>query len=219
LVGTTDFPVVTPDDAHISAEETAYLLTAVNHFRRTPLEPADIVGSYAGIRALYDDGAGSASAVSRDYHLDLDTDGASLLSVFGGKITTARHLADDVLTRLGMEDGETRRRPLPGGDFTDFAALLDTARRCWPFLDEGTIARMARAYGTRIAQMIGNAACLGDMGQDFGFGLYAREVDYLIDREWARSAQDIIWRRSRLGLFMDTSQVEALQIYVAGRTA
>tara|TARA_R110000782_G_scaffold78276_5_gene155180 strand:- start:62187 stop:63653 length:1467 start_codon:yes stop_codon:yes gene_type:complete len=223
LIGTTDAPVSEPEDARISADETEYLLAAVNRYRRQPLTRADIVGSYAGIRALYDDGAGSASAVSRDYHFDLDRHfdrdraGAPVLSVFGGKITTARHLADKALKRLGIRGGDTRDRPLPGGSFTDFTALCDTARRCWPFLDDATIGRMASAYGTRIAEVMGDARSLEDMGQDFGAGLYAREVDYLAAKEWATCAQDILWRRSKLGYRLTASQVDRLQAYMAAR--
>ncbi len=214
LIGTTDAPVEQPSDAHISDQESGYLLEAVNRYRREPLAQTDIVGSFAGIRALFDDGAGSASAVSRDYHLDLDSSGAPLLSVFGGKITTARHLAQDVLNRLGISGGDTRHRPLPGGDIADFAAFLDEVRRRWPFLPAAMIERMACAYGTNIAHVIGASKSLSDMGRDFGAGLHAREVDHLIAHEWARSARDIVWRRSKLGLKMNAAQVEALQAYV-----
>jgi len=214
LIGTTDAPVDDPDDAYISAEETGYLLTAINRYRSTPLHAADIISSYAGIRALHDDGAGDASAVSRDYHLDLDSAGPPLLSVFGGKITTARHLADDVLARLGIPRGDTRHRPLPGGDFSSFDDLCTSAQKRWPFLDGATIDRMARAYGTHIARVIGDAQSGEEMGEDFGAGLYAREVNYLIAQEWAACAQDIVWRRSKLGLCMNMTQVERLQAYI-----
>ena len=214
LIGTTDVPVDKPTDTQIAMDEADYLLAAVNRYRREPLETADIIASYAGIRALYDDGAGSASAVSRDYHLEVDTAGPPLLSVFGGKITTARHLAENVLARLGIADGDTRRRPLPGGEFADFANLIDTVRRRWPFLDAATAARMASAYGTRMSLVVGDAHTRAEMGQDFGAGLYAREIDYLIAHEWATCAQDILWRRSKLGLQLSASQAEILQAYI-----
>ena len=214
LIGTTDEPVDDPADAHISDAETEYLLGAVNRYRREPLTRETIRHSFAGIRALYDDGAGSASAVSRDYHLQLDTAGPPLLSVFGGKITTARHLADDVMARLGIKGGDTRQRPLPGGDFSTLNELLDTARHRWPFLTEDILERMSYAYGTRIALVLGNARSLSDLGQDLGMGLYAREVDYLIAHEWALSAEDIVWRRTKLGLRMSASQVEVLDAYI-----
>ncbi|MEO8723095.1 MAG: glycerol-3-phosphate dehydrogenase [Sphingobium sp.] len=217
LIGTTDVAVDEPSNAHISAEEAEYLLAAVNRYRREPLTVAAIVSSYAGIRALYDDGAVSASTVSRDYHLDLDTAGPPMVSVFGGKITTARHLAENMLALLGLKGGGTRRRPLPGGDFTSFADLFETAKVRWPFLDANTIERMASAYGTHIDRMIGDAQTREDMGKDFGAGLYAREVDYLVTHEWANSAQDIIWRRSKLGLHMSTSQVDMLQAHIEQR--
>jgi len=219
LIGTTDAPVDDPADAHISVEETDYLLTAINRYRNAPLNAGDIVGSYAGIRALYDDGAGAASAVSRDYHLDIDKAGAPLLSVFGGKITTARHLADDVLARLGIKRGDTRQRPLPGGDFSSFADLRDASQQRWPFLESATVERMVRAYGTHIARVIGDAQSREEMGEDFGAGLYAREVEYLIEQEWATCAQDILWRRSKLGLRLSVPQVERVQAYIEGREA
>ncbi len=219
LIGTTDIPMDGPAAAHISAEETDYLLAAVNRYRREPLTREAIRHSFAGIRALHDDGAGSASAVSRDYHLEVDTAGPPLLSVFGGKITTARHLADDVLARLGMKGGDTRHRPLPGGDFTSLGELIDIARHRWPFLGEGILQRMIDAYGTRIALVVGDAHSIGDMGQDFGAGLYAREVDYLVTHEWAHSAEDIVWRRTKLGLRMNASEVSALDAYIRERQA
>lgn len=214
LIGTTDEPVDDPNEAKISAAEVEYLLAAINRYRRTPIVPAQIVSSYAGIRALFDDGAGAASAVSRDYHLDLDTAGPALLSVFGGKITTARHLAEVALARLGIRDRQTRHRPLPGGDIEDFAIFLEDARQRWPFMDGDQLHRMARAYGTCLAEVIGEARGIDDLGQDFGAGLCAHEVDYLIKKEWATTAEDILWRRTKLGLHLDAAQVEALQAYI-----
>lgn len=217
LIGTTDEPVDGPHEARISPAEVEYLLAAINRYRRTPMAPAQIVSSYAGIRALFDDGAGSASAVSRDYHLDLDTAGPPLLSVFGGKITTARHLAEVALARLGINDRQTRHRPLPGGDMQDFAAFLVEARQNLPFIQGDQLHRMARAYGTCLAEVIGDARRVDDLGQNFGAGLYAREVDYLIDKEWATTAEDILWRRTKLGLHLQAAQVEALEAYIDER--
>ena len=214
LIGTTDVAVDGPTDTRISPAEVEYLLAAVNRYRRDPLEPGDVVSRYAGIRALFDDGAGSASAVSREYHLDLDRDGPPLLSVFGGKITTARHLAEAALAKLGVEAGDTRHRPLPGGDMSDFAAMLDTARRRWPFVDDATLDRMAGAYGTRLVHVLGDAQSPEDLGRHFGAGLHAREVDYLVGHEWATCADDILWRRSKLGLRLSGPQADALQAYI-----
>lgn len=219
LIGTTDVPLNDPADAQISDAETDYLLSAVNRYRREPLTRKAIRHSFAGIRALYDDGAGSASAVSRDYHLEINAAGPPLLSVFGGKITTARHLADDALARLGMKSGSTRYRPLPGGDFTSPQKLRDMAKNRWPFLSEDILRRMLTAYGTRIALVLGEARSEDDMGQDFGAGLFAREVEYLIAHEWAHSAKDIVWRRTKLGLRMNASQVQALDAYIMEKRA
>jgi glycerol-3-phosphate dehydrogenase len=149
LIGTTDVPVDTPEEATISADEIEYLCVAANRYLRDPIGPENIVGHYAGIRPLFDDGEKTASAVSRDYRLELDKGGAPLLSVFGGKITTARRLAEVALERLGLS-ADTQDRPLPGGDFTDFDAELARVRNRWPFLDATTSERLLRAYGTRI---------------------------------------------------------------------
>lgn len=210
LIGTTEVTVNDPTDTAIAPAEIAYLLDAANRYLRTPLREEAIVGSYGGIRPLVDDGTQAASAVSRDYRLELDRKGAPLLSVFGGKITTARHLAQAALERLGIEGGDTRARPLPGGDIGDFGAFLASVRARWPFLDEPVARRMAHAYGSRIGRLLGDARAPDDLGTNFGAGLRAREVDYLIRHEWARSADDILWRRTKLGYYLDPTQVEQL---------
>lgn len=214
LIGTTDFPVETPESDTISDEETDYILAAANLYLTRPLARGDIVHAFAGVRPLFDDGTSSASAVTRDYRLELDTSRAPVLSVFGGKITTARHLAEVALQRLGIAGGRTQARALPGGDFADFAGLLEQTRRDWPFLDAFTVKRMAQAYGTRIGLVLGDARRIEDMGPDFGAGLTAREVDYLVASEWAVTAEDILWRRTKLGLRLSTGQVAALRTYL-----
>lgn len=217
LIGTTDVPVKRPSDTHVSTAEVEYLLAAVNRHRRQPLAARDVVSSYAGVRALFYDGARSASAVSREYHLELDREGPPLLSVFGGKITTARRLAAVALEQLGISGSDTRSRCLPGGDMSSLAAVLDSARRHWPFVAAATLERMAGAYGTRMAQILADVRSPGDLGQDFGAGLYAREVDYLLAHEWATSAEDILWRRSKLGLRLSAAHADVLQTYIEGR--
>lgn len=214
LIGTTEVTVDDPTDTGIAPAETAYLLDAANRYLRTPLREDAIVGSYGGIRPLVDDGTMAASAVSRDYRLELDSKGAPLLSIFGGKITTARHLAQAALARLGIDGGDTRARPLPGGDFADFGVFLADVRRRWPFLDESVARRMARAYGSRISAILADARSADDLGTHFGAGLHAREVDYLIRHEWARCADDILWRRSKLGYYLSPAQVERLAHHV-----
>jgi glycerol-3-phosphate dehydrogenase len=215
LIGTTDFTVETPESDTISSEETDYILAAANRYLTVPLTRADIVHAFAGIRPLFDDGTSSASAVTRDYRLEFETRPAPILSVFGGKITTARHLAERVLARLGIAGGQTAARPLPGGDFADFGAFLQQVRLGWPFLDAVTAGRMARAYGTRIAAVLGDARSLADLGRDFGAGLTVREVDYLVASEWAVTAEDVLWRRTKLGLRFTPEQVSELRAYLA----
>lgn len=220
LVGTTDIPVECAGDDQPSAEERTYLLAAARaHFGRD-FGDDDIAWAFAGIRALHDDGSANPSAVSRDYRLVLDRrGGAPLLSVYGGKLTTARHLAEMVLRRLGLTRGDTSRRPLPGGDTGPFPAFLGDVRRRWPFLGDGRSERMARAYGSRLAMMLGEIGSEMEMGEDFGGGLTRTEVDYLIRNEWAATAEDVAWRRSKLGLHLSARQIERLAAYMAGRTS
>jgi glycerol-3-phosphate dehydrogenase len=218
LVGTTDVPVDDPADARISDAETDYLLAAVNRYFTRQSGRADIVATYSGIRSLYDDGASEARQVTRDYVLELDASGPPLLSVFGGKITTARHLGEVALERLARPLGITpsaasRTRPYPGGDIEDFGAFLEGVRRRWPWLGADRSLRMARAYGTLLDAMLGDAA---DGGEEFGAGLTAREVDWLVTREWAQTAEDILWRRTKLGLTGEVD-VEKLEAYLAER--
>jgi len=214
LVGTTDMPVEKPEDAVISAEEIAYLCAATNAYFTRQVSPADVSWSYAGVRALYDDGAKSAKDVTRDYRLELDdTPGPKLLSVFGGKITTARHLATEALDRLGVEGFKfTRTQPLPGGDIDVAfnAALIPLA--LW--MPEEMVVRLARSYGTRLVALIGNAVHLRDMGRHFGGGLYEREVRYLIDHEFATTAEDVLWRRTKLGLKLTPKEAKDLAAWM-----
>lgn len=214
MIGTTDQPVQDPEDSAASQAEVDYLLAAINLYLARPLAESDIVGKWAGIRALFDDGSASASAITRDYRLELDTSQAPILSVFGGKITTARHLAEEALARLGIAAGHTATRPLPGGDFQDLAALTAEIRRRWPFLDAFSSNRLAHAYGTRVARVLGDAATIGELGQDFGHGLTAREVDYLVGTEWVVTCEDILSRRTKLGYRFNDVQRETLAGYI-----
>ncbi|WP_454886637.1 glycerol-3-phosphate dehydrogenase [Sphingomonas oryzagri] len=225
LIGTTD--VAWHDDPAtpaISDEEIRYLCESVNRYFADPISPADIVRTYSGVRPLFDDGSDSASAVTRDYVLKLaEEKGPQILSVFGGKITTYRRLAEHALDKLApflpaMGKSWTANAPLPGGDITggDFDAFLVDVRRRWPFLSEQTSLRLARAYGTRIKRLLGGAVSLADMGEDLGGGLHTREVDYLVREEWARTAGDVLWRRSKLGLHVPLGTAERLTQYLAG---
>ncbi|HEV2569589.1 glycerol-3-phosphate dehydrogenase [Sphingomonas sp.] len=211
LVGTTDVPVESPAEAPISAEETDYLLAAVNRYFAKQTAQDDVISTYAGIRSLYDDGASEARQVTRDYVLELDEAGPPLLSVFGGKITTARHLGEVAVAKLGRPLGldplsVTKARIFPGGEMDGFADFLAKVRARWPWLGDERSYRMSRAYGSMLEAMIGDR---GDLGEEFGAGLGAVEVDWLVEREWARTVEDILWRRTKLGL---TSEVDEARL-------
>ena len=187
--------------------------------------------SYAGVRPLYDDDATSAAAVTRDYELELsgDADSPILLSVFGGKITTYRKLAEHALEKLqpwlgGSVESWTGSTPLPGGDMQaskkpdeDFARFITHTKMRWPFLPDTLIRRLARTYGTRLSSVVGDAKSLADLGEDFGAGLSGSEVDYLCDHEWAKTVEDILWRRTKLGLHVPASTIEKLSQYLRQR--
>jgi glycerol-3-phosphate dehydrogenase len=219
LIGTTDKPVTGDLSApSIDPDETAYLCRSVNRYFTRQIGAGDVVGSYSGVRPLFDDGHAKASEVTRDYVLRLGTrEAPQLLSAFGGKITTYRRLAEHALEQLAsflppMGRPWTAGVPLPGGDLPDgdFAAFLASVRRRWPFLDQSTAARMAHAYGKRIERVLGDATVLDDLGA----GLSTREVDYLVAHEWARTVDDILWRRTKLGLHGGADLRERVQGYL-----
>ena len=226
LIGTTD---VAYDgdlaDVGISAEETSYLCAAINRYFVRPIGVGDIVWSYAGVRPLLDDGAGDPATVTRDYRLELDAGPgrAPLLSVFGGKITTYRRLAEQAMAELaphtpGAGRPWTALSHLPGGDIddADFARFLDGIEARYRWLPASLAHRYARAYGTRTAVLIGDARGPADLGRDFGAGLFEREAAYLAATEWARSAEDILWRRSKLGLVAPEGTAAALDAWLSG---
>jgi glycerol-3-phosphate dehydrogenase len=210
LIGTTDIPVARPEEAVISAEEIAYLCAAANAYFVRQTRPKDLVWSYAGVRSLYDDGAAQAKDVTREYHLELDpVPGARLLSVFGGKITTARALALEALDLLGIGGLRfTATSALPGGNI--MAPFTARMAELSEWLPAPLLQRLARAYGTRIDAVLGNAAKLADLGRHFGAGLYEAEARYLMEVEFARTADDILWRRSKLGLEMTKAEQDGL---------
>ncbi len=229
LIGTTDVPYAgDPSDLDISAEETHYLCQSVNRYFKKQITPADVVWSYAGVRPLYDDDAASAAAVTRDYELELMAgDGVpALLSVFGGKITTYRKLAEHALEKLqpylgGSSESWTGHTPLPGGNIPaskkpddDFERFVAHSQTRWPFVPPATLRRLARAYGTRIGHILANAKSLSGLGDDFGGGLSQAEIDYLCEHEWAQTADDILWRRSKMGLHVPQDTREKLQRYL-----
>lgn len=215
LIGTTDVPVDRPDRAEVSPEEIRYLCEAADRYFETQLVPGDVVWSYSGVRALHDDGAANPRAVTRDYHLELDArPGPKLLSVFGGKITTARALAEAALDRLGVEGRRsTGWLMLPGGDL--YPAFLEWLQGLASWMPGELADRLSRAYGTRLRDLVGDATSLKALGRHFGAGLYEREVRWLADREFARNADDILWRRTKLGLRFTMAQRKALERYLA----
>jgi len=226
LIGTTDADHLGPDTAPVCTEaERDYLLAFASEYFKTPVTREDIVWTYSGVRPLYDDGSSSATAATRDYVLKLDERaGAPMLNVFGGKITTYRRLAEAALAKiapvLGNDRGDwTAGVPLPGGDFPvgDVDRLIAELRAAYPFLDARWARRLVRAYGTEAAQMLGDARAASDLGQDFGASLTEREVTWLMRCEYARRAEDVVWRRSKLGLRMTAEQIAALDAWMRER--
>jgi glycerol-3-phosphate dehydrogenase len=229
LIGTTDEAWQgAPGRATIDHQETEYLLGTVARYFERPVAQDDIVWSYSGIRPLYDDHAASAAAVTRDYvlHLEGDPAHAPLLSIFGGKITTYRKLAEHALQALApffpaATGAWTAGATLPGGDMpdADFERFLAGIVARYPRLASSLLHRLARAYGTSTPSLLGEAATADDLGEDFGAGLHAREVDFLYDREWARTADDILFRRSKLGLHVPPGTAERIDAYLARRSS
>jgi len=220
LIGTTDEDFNgDPTEVAITATEENYLCTAVSEYFRTPVASDKIIWRYAGVRPLRDDGASAAQQATRDYVLELDAPNGlpPLLSVFGGKITTYRRLAEAALKKLtphipSLRPAWTAHAHLPGGDFPHdgLAALhAETARR-YPFLPAADLRRLLRTYGTRVADLLGDARTLADLGADFGAGLTARETDFLQRTEWAVMADDILFRRTKRGLHMAADEIARL---------
>ena len=228
LIGTTDVEHDGPPDSAVcTGAERDYLLASVNRYFRESVTTADIVWSFAGVRPLYDDGASSATAATRDYVLELDdSTGAPVLDVFGGKITTHRRLAEAAMARLAPyfpagSGSWTRGAPLPGGDFPwDGAGVLAAElRRAHPFLDQPWADRLVRAYGTEAAPMLAGATTMASLGRHFGATLTEREVRWLWDREWARTAEDVLWRRSKLGLWLTSADAAGLDSWMRATLA
>jgi glycerol-3-phosphate dehydrogenase len=214
LVGTTDVPV--PDveaAARITDEETDYLLAAANRFLAKPLTRADIVSSYAGVRPLYDDGSANPSEVTRDYTLKVDhqDNAAPLLAIFGGKITTYRRLAEEALAKLerffpGMKGAWTSTGTLPGGDVGHFNRFRDEMHRKHSGLGRELVEGIVRRHGSRAAALLGEARSIAELGQHYGAGLTEREVEWLRREEWAETAEDVLWRRTKCGLHMSEEE-------------
>lgn len=221
LVGTTDVSVEsTVEVPQPGVDEIEYLCCAVNRYLQQPIGPADVVWNYAGVRPLYDDGSTDPSTVTRDYTLRLDEDGgaAPVLSVFGGKITTYRRLAEHALDKLArwfphMKPAWTDTTALPGGDVPN---QIDETER-WRGFPASLITALRNRHGTRISHVLINVQTVSDLGTDFGANLYAREVDFMIEHEWAQTAEDVLFRRSKVGLHMSAAQRDAVRDYIEGR--
>ena len=216
LIGTTDKPYdLSEGPVKISEEEISYLCEAASEYFENDISPEDVVWTYAGVRPLYDDKSEDASAVTRDYVLDIEelSEEAPFMSVYGGKITTSRRLGEQAMQELAKYfknagDDWTESALLPGGDLydADFDRFFADMQKRYPALNEDLLKRLCHAYGTRITLILGDGKTQPDLGQNFGAGLYEIEAKYLINHEWATSAEDILWRRSKLGLHMTKDQ-------------
>ncbi len=225
LIGTTDVALAREFSQPVAShEEIAYLCRAVNRYLYRPIAPQEVVWSYAGVRPLYDDGSENPSAVTRDYTLRLDADAgvAPVLSIFGGKITTYRKLAEHVLDKFQpwfphMRGTWTADAPLPGGDLPGGLEKFTDSElpRLWPWLDDELRRALAHRHGAHVGKVLAGAQTLSDLGVYFGAGLYAREVDHMLAHEWARTPEDILYRRTKTGLHLDAAQRDALAKYVA----
>ncbi len=228
LIGTTD---VEHDDLEQAPEcteaERDYLIRFANGYFERQIDVEDVVWTYSGVRPLYDDGASSATAATRDYTLTVEGEsGAPMLNVFGGKITTYRKLAEDAMDKIatffpGVSGHWTAGVPLPGGDFDVGSVddLIQRLRAAFPFLNEVSTRRLIRAYGTDCWEMLNGAKTTADLGDDFGYGLSAREVAWLMDHEFALTAEDVVWRRSKLGLRLSAEQIATLDRWMAARAS
>lgn len=224
LIGTTDIPVDEFEAPTISRDEVDYLCGIADAYLARPIAATDVVWSYSGVRPLYDDGSADPSAVTRDYVLKLDVDEtnrAPLLSIFGGKITTYRRLAEAALSQLEpsfprMRGPWTRGKPLPGGDMPRgrVAAFARELASCYPGLPTELRAALLHRHGTRAPRILGHAKTARDLGRHFGHTLYAAEVDYLVAHEWARDADDVLWRRTKCGLHLTPVQRDAVAAYL-----
>lgn len=223
LIGTTDQAFAgDPSTVAPSGEEIDYLCGVANEYFQTAIGAADVVWTFAGVRSLYDDGARKSQDIGRDYALILDerTGEAPVLTVYGGKITTYRRLAEDALARLSHFFPHTRpwtaQSSLPGGDFIydGVDTLVERTQRTWRFLTADHARRLVGAYGTRVERVLDKATGLDDLGMRFGADLTAAEVRYLMTKEWAQTPDDVLWRRSKLGLRFTEAQTAALDRFM-----
>ena len=220
LVGTTDVDVSdTPGPMDISEDEITYLLDMVNPYLDKPFGRDEIYSSYAGVRPLYDDGSDNAAKANRDYHLDVSYQaGAPLLSIFGGKLTTYRRLAESALERINSVFGTPKKQwtagaVLPGGDFDNQTGLANILTAQISDMGQDVALRLARAYGTKAQVIIADATSMLDLGKQFGYGLSEAELKYLVAHEYATTAEDVLWRRSKLQLHLTSAQIQEVEAW------
>lgn len=222
LIGTTDVEFKQAlGEAKISQDEIEYLIDITNSYFKNQISQSDIVSTFSGVRPLLDDESSSAQAVTRDYTLELSTEHkkAPLLSIYGGKITTYRKLAEAALDKIApffphITPAWTKEAPLPGGDFSSTETLTARLTVQYPWLDSSLLKRFVQSYGTLTAQVLSGAESMSDLGEHFAANLYQKEVEYLIDHEWAHTTTDILWRRTKLGLTFSEKEVEKLNAFI-----
>lgn len=226
LIGTTDADHASFEERPVcSDEERDYLLAFANNYFKAQLSTDDVVWTYSGVRPLYNDGASSATAATRDYVLRVNTDGgAPILNVFGGKITTYRRLAESALEKIGehfpnLPEKWTAGVALAGGDFDALGveALLSKIKSQYPFLSDHAALRLLRTYGTEVFDIFKTAKTLEDLGKDFGAGITETELDWAKEKEWVQTAEDFLWRRTKLGLRLTASEIDQIDAFLRSR--
>jgi glycerol-3-phosphate dehydrogenase len=226
LIGTTERDHGADlENVSIENDEIVYLCESVSNYFKEPIGPGDVVWSYSALRPLFDDGSSEAKSITRDYRIVTESDNGTppMISILGGKITTYRTLAEEVMQEIGRfipvtKSSWTGQSALPGGDFPhdEYHQQVENLRRDYPFLDLRYVGRLTRLYGTLSRQILHDAKSYADLGRRFGSDLYEAEVRYLVEKEWAVSAEDILWRRTKEGLRVSDEEVSTLERYVAG---
>jgi len=228
LIGTTDLDYEgDPSQAKITDGEIDYLIEITNQYLNNKISRSDIVHTYCGVRPLLQDEAENAQKATRDYTLELYQSEACapVLTIYGGKITTYRKLSEAAVNKLSSIFTEhkslapwTKKAPLPGGDIESKESFAQTIKLDFPWLPEAMSTRFVSSYGSLIYTLLEGCNSIADLGQDFGAGLYEKEVKYMVEQEWATCAEDVIWRRSKLGLHLTEQQIETIELFIKQRT-
>lgn len=214
LIGTTEVTVLSPENPSCTKAETTYLCDVMNYYFKKKISAKNVVWSYAGVRPLMDAKKDDNRTASRDYLLDIEKiNGTPYVNIWGGKLTTYRTLAEKVVNSLTKEPKWTANKPLPGGETTP-QEIIDYLRHYFDFLTEETILRYAHSYGSLCKEFLHSVKKQKDLGEHFGHGLYAKEVDYLMHREWATTAEDILWKKTKLGLKISNTEAKKLSKYI-----